>query len=96
MVQCAVLGCCNRPETHKDLKFHRFPTKNVELSTEWNKICTTDDPRNLEGIKNKRICSKHFTPADYKVTPTGRLDLKNNAVPTSFRPEGIMINVLNI
>ncbi|OXA50055.1 THAP domain-containing protein 1 [Folsomia candida] len=81
MVQCAVVGCKNRPEVQRNLKFHRFPLRNLPLAVKWNSICVPNNPSNLSGAKNRRICSRHFRDEDYR-TISGIRSLIATAVPS--------------
>uniref|UniRef100_A0A8C6U2Q0 THAP domain-containing protein 1 n=1 Tax=Neogobius melanostomus TaxID=47308 RepID=A0A8C6U2Q0_9GOBI len=77
---CIVPGCDNKQKVYSVVMFHRFPT-HPKRRKKWFDALKMD-PTNLEGLKNWRVCSEHFTEEDY--TSSG-LRLKNSATPTILR-----------
>uniref|UniRef100_A0A8C6WMC0 THAP domain-containing protein 1 n=1 Tax=Neogobius melanostomus TaxID=47308 RepID=A0A8C6WMC0_9GOBI len=81
---CIVPGCDNKQKVYSVVMFHRFPT-HPKRRKKWFDALKMD-PTNLEGLKNWRVCSEHFTEEDY--TSSG-LRLKNSATPTILRSHPI-------
>lgn len=70
---------------------HRFPMKNKELLTEWEKAVNMKggNGTNQWNAKNcSRICSDHFLESDYTTTKNGLTQLKKDAVPTQYLTRG--------
>ncbi|CAL8074647.1 unnamed protein product [Orchesella dallaii] len=59
---CAVAECKNTKKQGDNLSFHRFPLNDKERSKSWATKCKRADKIN---VSNARICSDHFTDADY-------------------------------
>lgn len=84
---CCVNLCTNdkRNENGKDKYFFNFPSKK-EKKKEWI-IAIKRDPGPLFKIKKNStlVCSDHFKPGDIEYTLTGRVRLKQGAVPSIFK-----------
>ena len=88
---CAVVGCNTGSSYHKPkgrFILHSFPPKGSKRRTEWIEQLGR---KNFEPTKNSKVCSRHFTNADYlpaKVGVKGKelkiRKLKLSAVPTLF------------
>ncbi|XP_072380076.1 uncharacterized protein [Diabrotica undecimpunctata] len=85
---CAVLGCLNnnnkKSKTFSKCRFFVFP-RDKQMRKVWVSKCFRQDKFNVE---TARICSKHFTEADYCLKekllglPDKQWKLKNDAIPS--------------
>ncbi|XP_051543374.1 uncharacterized protein LOC127434585 [Myxocyprinus asiaticus] len=92
VIGCAYFGCLNlakpvrlrpRPSSHEErLTFHRFPISDPERLTLWLLATRRDLNTPIEYLKVLRVCSEHFSPADFQPTKGNtRRFLKSTAVP---------------
>ncbi|KAK0074548.1 hypothetical protein PV325_008159 [Microctonus aethiopoides] len=95
---CAVPDCKSKASVNVDLSYHRFPlsdkynenvtnyfgdVEKVGLYSQWKKVTNIPNPG-----PNDRICSQHFTAADYcgNGVRNQRRRLKYNAIPSLHLP----------
>lgn len=64
---CTVPQCTSLAGKTKNVKFHRFP-RDVTMADKWNVILKRGKPY----TKYSKVCSLHFTQADYNVTTMGK------------------------
>ncbi|XP_067936693.1 THAP domain-containing protein 1-like [Watersipora subatra] len=77
---CAAFGCSNSSSKTPDKKFHGFPLKNEKMANRW--VLATKRV-NLKLTPSTKLCSDHFTDADY-TGPPKQSRLFPTAVPTIF------------
>ena len=63
--------------------FHSLPKNDAMLKT-WLVKIRRDTGPNFTVSKYTRICSQHFTPADFTITEKGRRFLRPAAIPSRF------------
>ena len=74
MVVCSVVGCQNRPDTHKMWRYYRFPGLRLHEGDEtkaltekrrrmWKARINRDLPD--EKWEKTQVCSKHFVNGEY-------------------------------
>ncbi|CAG9131854.1 unnamed protein product [Plutella xylostella] len=79
---CTVPQCTSLAGKTKNVKFHRFP-RDVTMADKWNVILKRMKPY----TKYSKVCSLHFTQADYNVTTMGQWKtLSKDAVPSQNLP----------
>ncbi|QQP56365.1 Uncharacterized protein FKW44_000993, partial [Caligus rogercresseyi] len=83
---CAIPSCSNP----KDAQYFAFPTKDLDIQRLWIARCRRSD---RIGIKNAKICDRHFTPDDFQrnlqaelLGTSARKKLKAQAVPSLCIP----------
>lgn len=64
---CTVPQCTSLAGKTKNVKFHRFP-RDVTMADKWNHILKRGKPY----TKYSKVCSLHFTQADYNATTMGK------------------------
>lgn len=64
---CTVPQCTSLAGKTKNVKFHRFP-RDESMADKWNLILKRGKPY----TKYSKVCSLHFTQADYNVTTMGK------------------------
>lgn len=64
---CTVPQCTSLAGKTKNVKFHRFPRDEM-MADKWNNILKRGKPY----TKYSKVCSLHFTQADYNVTTMGK------------------------
>ncbi|KAL4711199.1 hypothetical protein ACJJTC_019040 [Scirpophaga incertulas] len=80
---CTVPQCTSLAGKTKNVKFHRFP-RDVTMADKWNLILRRGKPY----TKYSKVCSLHFTQADYNVTTMGQWKtLSKDAVPSQNLPK---------
>ncbi|XP_047514047.1 uncharacterized protein LOC125055623 isoform X4 [Pieris napi] len=80
---CTVPQCTSLAGKTKNVKFHRFPRDDA-MAMKWNIILKRMKPI----TKYSKVCSLHFTQADYNVTTMGQWKtLSKDAVPTQNLPK---------
>ncbi|XP_072948532.1 uncharacterized protein [Epargyreus clarus] len=80
---CTVPQCTSLAGKTKNVKFHRFP-RDVIMADKWNIILKRGKPY----TKYSKVCSLHFTQADYNVTTMGQWKtLSKDAVPSQNLPK---------
>ncbi|XP_050358300.1 uncharacterized protein LOC126778719 [Nymphalis io] len=80
---CTVPQCTSLAGKTKNVKFHRFP-RDVIMADKWNLILKRGKPY----TKYSKVCSLHFTQADYNVTTMGQWKtLSKDAVPSQNLPK---------
>lgn len=80
---CTVPQCTSLAGKTKNVKFHRFP-RDVTMANKWNVILKRGKPY----TKYSKVCSLHFTQADYNVTTMGQWKtLSKDAVPSQNLPK---------
>ncbi|CAH0404513.1 unnamed protein product [Chilo suppressalis] len=84
---CTVPQCTSLAGKTKNVKFHRFP-RDVTMADKWNSILKRGKPY----TKYSKVCSLHFTQADYNVTTMGKnkgqwKTLSKDAVPSQNLPK---------
>ncbi|XP_050678327.1 uncharacterized protein LOC126974760 isoform X2 [Leptidea sinapis] len=80
---CTVPQCTSMAGKTKNVKFHKFPADEV-MSQKWNDILK----RGKAVTPYSKVCSLHFTQADYNVTAMGQWKtLSKNAVPSQNLPK---------
>ncbi|KAL0809196.1 hypothetical protein ABMA28_011421 [Loxostege sticticalis] len=80
---CTVPQCTSLAGKTKNVKFHRFP-RDVNMADKWNLILKRGKPY----TKYSKVCSLHFTQADYNVTTMGQWKtLSKDAVPSQNLPK---------
>lgn len=86
-MQCIVPSCGSKMGKNKELIFHEFPA-NMERRERWISTLRAHSPQDFEEpwlpAEYAKICSKHFTPADYIQGPKKRY-LAPHAVPSQFQ-----------
>ncbi|XP_051578294.1 uncharacterized protein LOC127454857 isoform X2 [Myxocyprinus asiaticus] len=94
---CSFPGCDNREKAVRlrpkalsqedSLTFHRFPLNEPSRLRQWLRVLQIDFSTPIQTINSMRVCSKHFSPSDFRVLKGGsRRFLKSTAVPV--RAEG--------
>ncbi|KAI5640447.1 THAP domain-containing protein [Phthorimaea operculella] len=79
---CTVPQCTSLAGKTKNVKFHRFP-RDLNMADKWNLILKRGKPY----TKYSKVCSLHFTQADYNVTTMGQWKtLSKDAVPSQNLP----------
>ena len=92
---CAVYGCKNNTKktAQSNISFFTFPKDTVKQQL-WTLKCNRGEKFNT---RNARICSDHFTQADYiddidlTSSPGAKRKLKENAVPSRSLLKGMFI-----
>ncbi|XP_045538338.1 uncharacterized protein LOC106708253 isoform X2 [Papilio machaon] len=80
---CTVPQCTSLAGKTKNVKFHRFP-RDVTMAEKWNIILKRGKPF----TKYSKVCSLHFTQADYNVTTMGQWKtLSKDAMPSQNLPK---------
>ncbi|KAM3955329.1 LOW QUALITY PROTEIN: uncharacterized protein ACR2FA_010769 [Aphomia sociella] len=80
---CTVPQCTSLAGKTKNVKFHRFP-RDETMADKWNLILKRGKPY----TKYSKVCSLHFTQADYNVTTMGQWKtLSKDAVPSQNLPK---------
>ncbi|XP_028177323.1 uncharacterized protein LOC114365069 isoform X3 [Ostrinia furnacalis] len=84
---CTVPQCTSLAGKTKNVKFHRFP-RDENMADKWNLILKRGKPY----TKYSKVCSLHFTQADYNVTTMGKTKgqwktLSKDAVPSQNLPK---------
>ncbi|CAB3257556.1 unnamed protein product [Arctia plantaginis] len=80
---CTVPQCTSLAGKTKNVKFHRFP-RDETMADKWNGILKRGKPY----TKYSKVCSLHFTQADYNVTTMGQWKtLSKDAVPSQNLPK---------
>ncbi|XP_038219842.1 uncharacterized protein LOC119838102 [Zerene cesonia] len=80
---CTVPQCTSLAGKTKNVKFHRFP-RDTTMADKWNIILKRGKPY----TKYSKVCSLHFTQADYNVTAMGQWKtLSKDAVPSQNLPK---------
>ncbi|CAH0712991.1 unnamed protein product, partial [Brenthis ino] len=80
---CTVPQCTSLAGKTKNVKFHRFPRDHI-MADKWNLILKRGKPY----TKYSKVCSLHFTQADYNVTTMGQWKtLSKDAVPSQNLPK---------
>ncbi|XP_013143596.1 PREDICTED: kinesin-related protein 6-like isoform X2 [Papilio polytes] len=80
---CTVPQCTSLAGKTKNVKFHRFP-RDETMAEKWNIILKRGKPF----TKYSKVCSLHFTQADYNVTTMGQWKtLSKDAMPTQNLPK---------
>ncbi|CAH2235459.1 putative mediator of RNA polymerase II transcription subunit 26 isoform X2 [Pararge aegeria] len=80
---CTVPQCTSLAGKTKNVKFHRFP-RDVPMADKWNNILKRGKPY----TKYSKVCSLHFTQADYNATTMGQWKtLSKDAVPSQNLPK---------
>ncbi|XP_068621955.1 uncharacterized protein [Battus philenor] len=80
---CTVPQCTSLAGKTKNVKFHRFP-RDITMADKWNIILKRGKPY----TKYSKVCSLHFTQADYNVTTMGQWKtLSKDAVPSQNLPK---------
>lgn len=64
---CTVPQCTSLAGKTKNVKFHKFP-RDPSMADKWNDILKRGKPI----TKYSKVCSLHFTQADYNVTTMGK------------------------
>lgn len=64
---CTVPQCTSLAGKTKNVKFHRFP-RDTTMADKWNNILKRGKPY----TKYSKVCSRHFTAADYNATTMGK------------------------
>lgn len=59
---CAVYGCDNRPDIHRDISVHAFPRRKRERDLWMKFVQTCRADFHLSTIGTQGICSAHFEP----------------------------------
>lgn len=90
---CVYVGCCNNTRTNKEVSFFKFPVKDSKRAVEWQKNCgnITIALMDVDSLKNKSICEKHFLASDLLINSKRKL-LKKNSVPVRFVEEGKQVH----
>ncbi|KAJ8706229.1 hypothetical protein PYW08_010855 [Mythimna loreyi] len=80
---CTVPQCTSLAGKTKNVKFHRFP-RDEDMAEKWNRILKRGKPY----TKYSKVCSLHFTQADYNVTTMGQWKtLSKDAIPSQNLPK---------
>ncbi|XP_045770052.1 uncharacterized protein LOC123870717 isoform X2 [Maniola jurtina] len=80
---CTVPQCTSLAGKTKNVKFHRFP-RDVTMADKWNNILKRGKPY----TKYSKVCSLHFTQADYNATTMGQWKtLSKDAIPSQNLPK---------
>ncbi|XP_023940714.1 GATA zinc finger domain-containing protein 10 isoform X2 [Bicyclus anynana] len=80
---CTVPQCTSLAGKTKNVKFHRFP-RDVPMADKWNSILKRGKPY----TKYSKVCSLHFTQADYNATTMGQWKtLSKDAIPSQNLPK---------
>ena len=95
---CSVYGCKNnsRKTAQSNISFFTFPKDTIKQQL-WTLKCNRADKFNT---RNARICSDHFTKADYiddidlTSSPRAQRLLKKNAVPSRNLLKGMFLPYL--
>lgn len=79
----------NHNRYNKDVSYFKFPVKNSERAKEWIKNSGNINIAlmELDELKNRLICEKHFLPSDFFIY-NQRKKLRKNAVPIRFVNKG--------
>jgi hypothetical protein len=85
---CKVPGCSSRTRKGQAVNFHLLP-RDLERCKQW--LRAINHPKfgevtAMEAVKQKKVCSVHFKPEDFKVNVLGmkRDALLNTAIPSIF------------
>ncbi|XP_004925995.1 uncharacterized protein LOC114248997 [Bombyx mandarina] len=80
---CTVPQCTSLAGKTKNVKFHKFP-KDKTMEKRWNEILKRGKPVTIYS----KVCSLHFTQADYNITTMGQWKtLNKDAVPSQNLPK---------
>lgn len=82
---CAFPGCSNKAKSLSPFKFHRIPSKDVDLQKLWLTAMKRDVNTPPAALRRLRVCSAHFTDEDYtevSANEKGQRFLKESAVPS--------------
>ncbi|XP_017277896.1 zinc finger protein 239-like [Kryptolebias marmoratus] len=83
---CAFPGCSNKTKSCSPFKFHRIPSKDVDLRKLWLAALKRDVNTPPAALRRIRVCSAHFADEDYiepAASEKGQRFLKERAVPSS-------------
>ena len=80
--QCTTTGYVL--EDDRKVSFHRLP-QHQELLKMWLFKIRRDVGPTFKVTKHTRVCSRHFLPSDFMITPKGRRFLKRRAIPSIFK-----------
>ncbi|KAJ0055173.1 hypothetical protein NL108_011464 [Boleophthalmus pectinirostris] len=81
--QCSFNNCENKARKWTPQSFHHFPLKDKKRLKLWLRAAGLDPDTPRESLRNRMICSDHFSPADFtnsRIKPF----LKPTAVPAVF------------
>jgi hypothetical protein len=81
---CAVKSCPNFRNGPKDSRVQTFPTssKSLAVREEWIHAVFPTKPMDIDKyVANAGVCSKHFSPSDYRNGTQNEGPLKPCAVP---------------
>ncbi|XP_069037793.1 ARL14 effector protein isoform X1 [Lepisosteus oculatus] len=81
-VSCAAEGCTNRFVKGSSIRFYRFPISRPTLAAQWVQNLGR---KSFAPTSNTCLCSEHFLPECFR-DYNGRQFLREDAVPTIFRP----------
>lgn len=90
---CAYPGCFNREKSlrlrqwasmqEESLTFHTLPLHDLKRLNRWL-LALRRDRSPIQSIRGLRVCSEHFSPADFSVAKGNKRRLKSTAVPKLF------------
>ncbi|ROL47881.1 FAD synthase [Anabarilius grahami] len=90
---CAYPGCFNREKSlrlrqwasmqEESLTFHTLPLHDLKRLNLWL-LALRRDRSPIQSIRGLRVCSEHFSPADFSVAKGNKRRLKSTAVPKLF------------
>ena len=69
--------------TGERVSFHSFPKDKKQIDA-WIVKIKRDVGHNFTITKYTRICSRHFTSSDFRITPAKKKYLKDGSTPTVF------------
>ena len=84
---CCVPGCKTTGyivENSQPVTFHGLPLQDKDRLREWIVRIKRDVGPQFKVTKHTKICSRHFLPGDFRVTPKGRRFIKENKHPSIF------------
>ena len=84
---CCVPGCKTTgyvDENSQPVTFHGLPLQDKDRLREWIVRIKRDVGPQFKVTKHTKICSRHFLPGDFRVTPKGRRFIKEDKHPSIF------------
>ncbi|XP_039520203.1 THAP domain-containing protein 5-like isoform X1 [Pimephales promelas] len=89
VLNCVVPGCTTKTRKGQIVSFHHLPIRSFERCKQWLRAIKHPkfgEDTDLENLKTRRICSRHFKQEDYEpnVLRMRRTTLKDTAVPSIF------------
>ncbi|CAJ1078014.1 uncharacterized protein LOC116729894 [Xyrichtys novacula] len=81
---CSVPFCSSNTQQCPYLSFHDFPV-NIDVREQWIKAIRREEGLSFRVLRGSTfVCSQHFNPGDIYTSVSGRIRVKQGAVPSRF------------